>query len=155
MSEILSLQKKFAPKSICYGCGPANEAGLHIGSFPEGDTLVCEWGPDDKYQAFPGMLYGGLIGCLLDCHMNWTASWHLMNKNSLEHPPCTVTAKLEVKFLKPTPSGVPVRLVARVVDAKDDRATIEGELRSGDVLCATGGGLFVAVKEGHPAYHRW
>jgi hypothetical protein len=22
-------------------------------------------------------------------------------------------------------------------------------------VCATGDGLFVAVKEGHPAYHRW
>ena len=35
------------------------------------------------------------------------------------------------------------------------RAVIEAELYSGDKLCATCRGTFVAVKEGHPAYHRW
>jgi acyl-coenzyme A thioesterase PaaI-like protein len=151
----LSLQEKFAPNSICYGCGPANAPGLHVRSFEDGETLVCEWGPDEKYQAFPGMLYGGLIGCLLDCHCNWTAAWHLMKANGLSAPPCTVTAQYTVKFKRPTPSGKPVRLVSRVTEAKEDRATIEGELFSDGVLCATCTGTFVAVKEGHPAYHRW
>jgi acyl-coenzyme A thioesterase PaaI-like protein len=151
----LSLQETYAPNSICYGCGPANEPGLHVRSFEDGDTLVCEWGPDQKYQAFPGMLYGGLIGCLLDCHCNWTAAWHIMKRNGLDKPPCTVTAQYTVKFKRPTPSDKPVRLVSRVTDSKEDRATIEGELYSGDTLCATATGTFVAVKEGHPAYHRW
>ena len=151
----LSLQETYAPNSICYGCGPANEPGLHVRSFESGDTLVCEWGPDQKYQAFPGMLYGGLIGCLLDCHCNWTAAWHLMKRNGLTAPPCTVTAQYTVKFKRPTPSDKPVLLVSRVTESKEDRATIEGELFSGDVLCATCTGVFVAVKEGHPAYHRW
>lgn len=151
----LSLQEKFAPKSICYGCGPANAPGLHVRSFENGDGLVAEWGPDEKYQAFPGMLYGGLIGCLLDCHCNWTAAWHLMKQNGMDHPPCTVTAQYTVKFKRPTPADKPVRLVAKVVESKEDRATIEGELISDGVVCATCTGTFVAVKEGHPAYHRW
>jgi len=29
------------------------------------------------------------------------------------------------------------------------------ELISDGNICAVGEGLFVAVKEGHPAYHRW
>src|SRR5262249_42116676 len=37
----------------------------------------------------------------------------------------------------------------------DDRATIEGSLSAGGKICATCRGVFVAVKEGHPAYHRW
>lgn len=151
----LSLQETFAPNSICYGCGPANTEGLHIQSHVEGDTLVATWEPDPKYQAFPGMLYGGLIGCLIDCHCNWTAANHLMHQNGLDKPPCTVTAQYTVKFLKPTPSNQTVKLVARVVSSKEDRATIDGELFSGGVLCATGNGTFVAVKPGHPAYHRW
>ena len=150
-----SLQEKYAPNSICYGCGPANGPGLHVRSFEQGDTLVAEWGPDEKYQAFPGMLYGGLIGCLLDCHCNWTAAWHLMKQNGLDHPPCTVTAQYLVKFKRPTPSDKPVRLVSRVTESKEDRATIEGELYSGDKLCSTCTATFVAVKEGHPAFHRW
>ena len=38
---------------------------------------------------------------------------------------------------------------------RGDRATVEGTLNAGGKVCATCRGLFVAVKEGHPAYHRW
>ncbi len=151
-----SLQEQYAPKSICFGCGPANPHGLHINSFPEDDELVvCHWQPEPKFQAFPGVLYGGLIGSLLDCHCNWTASWHLMKKNGLTAPPCTVTAEYTVKFLKPTPAGEPVKIVARVTKSKERSASVEGELYSQNELCATCNAIFVSVKEDHPAYHRW
>ncbi len=151
----LSLQEKYAAKSICFGCGPANEEGLHIRSFPEDGKLVCYWEPSLKYQAMPGMLYGGLIGCLLDCHSNWTASWHLMQANGLDHPPCTVTSQHSIKYLRPTPVDQTIKLVAHVVDSKSDRATVHGELIVGDKVCATCESTFVAVKPDHPAYHRW
>ena len=155
-TSTLSLQEQFAAKSICFGCGPANKDGLHIQSHPNGEIRVCEWKPDPKYQAFPGFLYGGLIGSLLDCHCNWTAAWHLMQKNGLSAPPCTVTAEYTVKFMRPTPSDKPLKLVARVVQSKERSATVEGELFSADgELCATCHAVFVSVKEGHPAYHRW
>ena len=35
-----SLQDTYAPTSICFGCGPANEKGLRIKSFVDGDTVV-------------------------------------------------------------------------------------------------------------------
>ena len=155
MNDSFSLQEMYASKSICYGCGPANIDGLHIQSFPEGDKLVAEWKPDLKYQAFSGVLYGGLIGCLLDCHCNWTAAWHLMQQNKLDRLPCTVTAEYTVKFLRPTPIEHVIKLVAHVVESKEDRATVSGELHTAGALCATATGKFVAVKPGHPAYHRW
>jgi hypothetical protein len=37
----------------------------------------------------------------------------------------------------------------------DDRIKIEMTLEADGILCAEGKGLFVAVKEGHPAFHRW
>ncbi len=104
MVDNLSLQQQLAPKSVCYGCGPANPDGLHISSHVKDDTLVATWGPDAKYNAFPGVLYGGLIGCLLDCHCNWTAAHHLMVAGALDSLPCTVTATLDLKFFRPTPS---------------------------------------------------
>ena len=153
------LQERFAPTSICFGCGPANTKGLRIRSIPKGDPLtgevVCDWTPESFHEAFPGMLNGGIIGSVLDCHSNWTAAWHLMNKTGVDQPPCTVTANYSVKLLRPTPSGKSVHLVARVVDATDDRATVEATLSVDGVACATCRGLFVAVKPGHPAYHRW
>jgi acyl-coenzyme A thioesterase PaaI-like protein len=55
----------------------------------------------------------------------------------------------------PTPTDGPLKLVARVTEATDTRAVVEGELIGGDKVCATCHGVFVAVKPGHPAYHRW
>ncbi len=40
--------------------------------------MVCDFTPEPHHQAFPGMLNGGIIGALLDCHSNWTAAYHLM-----------------------------------------------------------------------------
>lgn len=150
-----SLQDRYAPRNACFGCGPVNERGLRIKSFVAGDEVVCDWTPEPHHEAFPGMLNGGIIGALLDCHCNWTAAWHLMTRAGADAPPCTVTAEYTIRLKRPTPSGEPVHLVARVVESKDDRARIEGTLTSGGEVCATCAGLFVAVKEGHPAYHRW
>lgn len=150
-----SIQETYAPNLACFGCGPANEKGLRIRSFPNGEEVVAEWQPRPEYESFTGMLSGGIIGTLLDCHCNWTATWYLMNHAGLERPPCTVTAEYAIKLLRPTPTDRPVKLVARVVESKDDRAVVEGELIAHDRITATCRGTFVAVKPGHPAYHRW
>lgn len=150
-----SLQDRYAPRNRCFGCGPANEKGLRIKSRVEGDQVVCDWTPEPHHEAFTGMVNGGILGALLDCHSNWTAAWHLMRQAGASAPPCTVTAEFHVKLKRPTPSNQPLRLVARVVESSSDRATIEATVASSGVVTATCRGLFVAVKEGHPAYHRW
>lgn len=155
MDENKSLQETYSPEGICFGCGPANEKGLRIRSFPEGDEYVAEWRAELHHQAFPGVLNGGIIGALLDCHSNWAAAHHLMKRSGASSPPCTVTAEFHVKLLRPTPADLPITLKARVVDSADDRATIEAELIAGGKVCDTCRGVFIAVKEGHPAFHRW
>src|SRR3982075_1620024 len=155
MNESQSLQEKYVPRNACFGCGPANPDGLHIRSFRRGDEVVAEWQPEKKYEAFPGVLNGGIIGTLLDCHCNWTATYRLMKQAGVDHPPCTVTADYAIKLLRPTPTDKPVELRARVVESTNDRAIVEGELIAHDKVCATCRGTFVAVKPGHPAFHRW
>ena len=153
-----SIQEKYAAQSICFGCGPANPKGLHIRSFPsetQPGEVVAEWKPEPHHEAFPGILNGGIIGALLDCHCNWTAAWHLMNQAKLDHPPCTVTAEYSIQLFRPTPAAGPVQLSAHVVESKEDRAIVEGALTAGGKVCATCRGTFVSVKPGHPAYHRW
>ncbi|MBX5484040.1 MAG: PaaI family thioesterase [Myxococcaceae bacterium] len=154
-----SLQERYAPHNACFGCGPSNAQGLRIRSFASPDDpekVVADWTPQPHHEAFPGVLNGGIIGALLDCHLNWTAAWHLMRKSGAASPPCTVTAEYAVKLLRPTPSNGPVHLEARVVESTADRAVVEGTLvGANQKTCATCRGVFVAVKEGHPAYHRW
>ena len=150
-----SLQETYAPNNACFGCGPANKKGLHIRSFPQGEEVIAEFQPQTYQEAFTGMLSGGIIGTLLDCHCNWTAAYHLMKRDGADHPPCTVTADYTIKLLRPTPTDRSLRLVARVFEMKDNRAIVEGELIASDKVTATCRGTFVAVKPGHPAYHRW
>lgn len=154
-NTVKSLQEQYAPHNACFGCGPSNPKGLRIRSFVENDRVVADWQPERHHEAFPGVLSGGIIGTLLDCHSNWTAAWHLMKRAGSDRPPCTVTLQYHVKLLRPTPSGAPLKLIARVVETKEDRAVIEAELLSKEQVCATCRGTFVAVKPGHPAYHRW
>jgi acyl-coenzyme A thioesterase PaaI-like protein len=153
----LSLQERYGPDSVCYGCGPANPRGLHIRSFPDEDSgeIVAEWVPEPHHHAFQNVLNGGVIGTLLDCHSNWTAAHHLMRMRGARKPPTTVTADYHVRLVKPTPTDSPVRLRAKVVESSDERATVEATLEAGGVVTATCRATFVAVKPGHPAYGRW
>jgi acyl-coenzyme A thioesterase PaaI-like protein len=153
--DVESLQDRYAPQNRCFGCGPANEKGLRIKSRVEGEVVVAQWTPEPHHEAFPGVLNGGIIGALLDCHSNWTAAWHLMLKTGQATPPCTVTADYHVRLMRPTPSNGPLLLRAQVAESGPDRATIEATLEAGGKLTASCRGLFVAVREGHPAYHRW
>jgi acyl-coenzyme A thioesterase PaaI-like protein len=162
VADTACIQERYAPHNRCFGCGPANEKGLRLRSFPADDDpeqLVCTWAPQPHHEAFDDVLNGGIVGALLDCHSNWNAAWHLMRRDGLATPPCTVTADFHVKMRHPTPSKAPVTLRARVVEADGARVKVHAELFSGGIpggkLTATCDGTFVAVGPGHPAYHRW
>jgi acyl-coenzyme A thioesterase PaaI-like protein len=155
MSAQRSLQDTYAPANMCFGCGPSNDKGLRIKSFAEGDELVANWTPEPHHMAFDGVLNGGICGALLDCHGNWAAAHHLMRAQGLGAPPCTVTADFHVHLKRPTPLDAELTLRARVVKSEGDRAVVEATLEAGGTVTATCRGTFVAVKEGHPAFHRW
>ena len=154
MAEIC-VQHQYAPNSICFGCGPANKDGLRIESHRIENGLIMEFLPKAYHQAFPGMINGGIIGTLLDCHGNWTAAVALMDNHGLEEPPCTVTASYSVKLRRPTPHGEKLVITSQINEIDGDKVKVDLLLEVGGKICASGDGLFVAVKEGHPAYHRW
>ncbi len=158
MPDEPSLQERYAPRSVCFGCGPANPLGLHVRSFEAPDVpgeLVARWQARPEHEAFPGALNGGICGTLLDCHANWAAALHLMRGRGAEHPPATVTAEYEVRFLRPTPTGEPIQLRSWVTFADGERAESRAEIVAGGEVTASFRGTFVAVSPGHPAYHRW
>ncbi len=153
-----SIQERFAPEGRCFGCGPANVDGLRIRSFrsdEDPERLVAEWRPLPRHEAFTGVINGGIIGTLLDCHSNWTAANHLMLRREVDRPPTTVTLEYAVRLRRPTPSTGPLHLRAWVAESGEDRATIDAEIVVDDAVTATCRGTFVAVRPGHPAYDRW
>lgn len=155
MTDEKCLQETYAPHNACFGCGPSNPKGLRIRSFAKGDSVVAEWKPEPHHEAFPGVLNGGIIGSLLDCHCNWTAAWHLMNERKVATPPCTVTADYAIALKRPCPTDVPLTLTAKVVESDGTKVVVEGVLEAAGKVRGTCKGTFVAVEPGHPAYHRW
>jgi acyl-coenzyme A thioesterase PaaI-like protein len=148
-----SLQEAFAPHGVCFGCGPSNENGLRLRSFVAGDKLVAWFRPEAFHSAFPGVLNGGIIGSLLDCHCLWAAAWALMQARRAAAPPCMVTASYAIELKRPAPMDAPLSLEAWALSVEGDRATIAGTLSANGKICATCHGTFVAVAPGHPAYH--
>jgi hypothetical protein len=153
------IQQRLAPKNACFGCGPANSKGLQIRSFAvddgRPDELLALWTPDSHHEAFEGVLSGGIVGALLDCHSNWAAICHLMGRDGLDRAPCCVTAEFSVKMRAPTPTDTELSVRAWRVSSEGSWVTIEATLAAGDEISATCLGKFVSVKPGHPAHHRW
>ena len=149
------VQRQYAANSICFGCGPANEHGLQINSYRTEQGLEMRFTPSEEHQAFPGMVNGGIIGTLMDCHGNWAAAIALMDEQNLDEPPCTVTASYSISLRRPTPTDTELVITAYAEEISGDKVNFHMELKADDKICATGKGLFVAVKEGHPAFHRW
>src|SRR5512132_2277787 len=54
MNAEQSLQEKYAPRNICFGCGAANPDGLHIRSFLKNGEIVAEWKPQKKIRSVRG-----------------------------------------------------------------------------------------------------
>jgi acyl-coenzyme A thioesterase PaaI-like protein len=150
-----SLQETFSPEGICFGCGPKNGQGLRLRSFEASEgRLVASFVPQLHHQAFEGVVNGGIIGALLDCHCNWTAAFHLMKARGEQAPPCTVTADYAIVLKRPTPMEE-LSLEASVVSLEGNKAVVEGTLSAGGKMRASCRGTFVAVGVDHPAYHRW
>jgi len=149
-----ALQDRYASADGCFGCGPANPKGLRIKSFVQRDECVARFRPEPHHQAFPGILNGGIIGTLLDCHCNWTAAEHLREALGMtDTVPCTVTAEYAIRLRRPTPLDTVLTIRAHVTESSGRRAVVEGTLEADGEVTATCRGVFVAVEPGHPAYH--
>ena len=137
-----SIQERHFSEGRCFGCGPANDLGLHLRSFPGSDGLVAEWVPGQEHEAFPGVLCGGIIGTLLDCHSNWTAWSALFERDGIERP-ITVTAGFEVKLLRPTPLDRAVSLYSKPIVQNENRVKVEARMESDGKVTVEFRGLFV------------
>ena len=136
--EEISVQEKFAPNSICFGCGPANKEGLQIKSHRHNGGLLTIFESEEKHQAFPGVINGGIIGSLIDCHGNWTAAMAIMDKNGWEKPQCTVTAQYEIKLKRPTPLGIKLKLNSRVLELGHTRSRAGSSSKHGGPVAGRG-----------------
>lgn len=152
-----ALQDLAAPDGVCFGCGSKNVYGLQIKSYWDTDNrhVIMSHIPGACYIGWPSLVYGGLIGCLVDCHSNWTAManhYHTEGREvgTLPRIDC-VTGSLSVKYIKPTPMGVPLTLKACVEGEVGRKTRVLCEVYAGSILTALGDSVFVRVDIGHLA----
>lgn len=118
-------------------------------SYWEDDNeVVATWEPKEHHLAFPGILNGGIIATLIDCHGTGTANAAAHKATSdLEQHFMHVTGGISVKYLRPTPIDKPIQLRARVTEMSESRIKVSCDLYSGDVNCATGEVVTVRVDQ--------
>jgi len=124
----------------CYGCGALNEQGLQIKSFWAGDEIICTWRPKPHHIGHPGILYGGMIASVVDCHCIWTASAHAHRRAGIEMDGTPrfqyVTAALQINYRKPVSIEQPIQLRAHVVESGERKSIVKCTVTANGVLCA-------------------
>ncbi len=143
MDEPRAFQDRYPEDlSHCYGCGRMNEKGLQIKSYWDGEESVCSFTPRPEHMAIPGMVYGGLIASVIDCHGTGTAAAAAFRAAGAvpgtEGDFRFVTASLHVDYVAPTPLGPPMELRAVVEEIKGRKVVISETLSVNGTLTAKG-----------------
>jgi acyl-coenzyme A thioesterase PaaI-like protein len=122
------------PDQPCWGCGPNNPHGLRIKSYWSGDSTVCIWQPEPHYAGWPGVLNGGILASLVDCHCVCTA---ISDADSIGGQPVAfVTGSLNISYLRPVPIQSPVELNARITERTARKTRVECTVMAAGELCA-------------------
>ncbi|GAB4526793.1 MAG: PaaI family thioesterase [Anaerolineae bacterium] len=145
--------------SMCFGCGRNNPHGLHLQSYWQGDEAVCHFLPQPYHTAYPGIVYGGILASLIDCHSISTGVVALHNADG---QPLTdgmrfacVTGQLNVRYLKPTPLENELVLRAHVKELGPRKALVVCTLSVNGIETVTGEVLAVRVENNSSAHgHR-
>jgi uncharacterized protein (TIGR00369 family) len=127
------------PQNRCFGCGPANEAGLQLEFMIAADgSVVCLTTIADSFEGPSGFLHGGIIATLLD---------ETMSKSLRAKGLTTMTRQMEVDYLRPIHSGAPIRLEGSLVRSEGRKHWSEARILSprGHIM-AEGKGLFIEVR---------
>ncbi|NMC32158.1 MAG: PaaI family thioesterase [Veillonellaceae bacterium] len=93
----------------CFACGRLNPCGLKLQFEEEGDTYISHFTGEMQHQGYDGILHGGIISTLLD---------EIMARYIYAKGLTAVTARLEVRYLKPTPIGVPLLIKGRITKSR-------------------------------------
>ena len=114
----------------CFGCSPANPAGLHMEFYTNGSSVVSPIKVSRHLCGWDRLVHGGILSTILDEIMSWAAIY-LLNR-------VTLTKSMTIDFLKPMYVGQDLQARATVVEVKGrNEALMEGTLMNGDgIVCA-------------------
>jgi len=76
----------------CFGCSPHNEFGLQMTFYEDGEEIVSEWNPQNRFQGYSNVLHGGIQSTLMDEIASWLVYVKLKTAG--------VTSKMEIRLKK-------------------------------------------------------
>ena len=123
---------------MCFVCGLENEAGLKAKFYSEGEGKVrVEWTAPDRYQGYPGHLHGGISAALLD----EVAGRTVLGVTAFRF---FVTMKMELRYRKPVPTGVPLIIRGELVKDRGRFVEARGTIHLPDGTVAVEAEVLVA-----------
>ena len=145
----LSIQQTLTPRGLCFGCGPANERGLHLAStpgpqYPTDGRVYADFTPWPEHDNGLGALNGGIIATVLDCHAGAAMMQAAADRGwmDIDNGIVYVTASLEVRYRRPAPATTTLRAEAWATSIDMAQISIQADLFHGDVRCATSTSLW-------------
>lgn len=109
---------KLQPNSShCFVCGVNNPNGLHLRFYDTapGEVTVEHTVPE-YFQGYPGVVHGGIVAAMLDEVAGRT-------QMGADPPRFMFTARLDIRYRKNVPVGVPLRIVGRAGKSRHHTAT--------------------------------
>jgi uncharacterized protein (TIGR00369 family) len=126
---------------MCFVCGMQNPIGLKLIFEEEDGKVVARFTSKPEHQGFPGILHGGIISTLLDEGMG-RAVFLLPEERWM------LSAKIEIKYLRPIPIGEEITLVGEITQVHRRGVTCKGQLLLADgKVAAEGRGLYLDMPE--------
>ena len=122
--------QNFYPEAaaVCYGCGRHNEQGHHVQTLWDGEFGIARFTPKDYHTGYAGVVYGGLIASIIDCHAMGTAiaaKYEALGRTpNPDNPIAAVTGNLNISYRKPTPMGVELVFKSQVKEMHERKAII-------------------------------
>lgn len=131
-------EKNSDPNQWCFACGPQNPFGLKLAFQEENDTYISHFTGQKHHQGYDGIMHGGIVSTLLD---------EIMARYLYAKGMTAVTARLEIRYLKPTPIDVPLTIRGRIVNHKGRIYETEGtiELPDGTITAQGTAKVFITA----------
>jgi len=128
-----------AAQNRCFGCGQANPSGLHLEFLlAEDSSVVCLAQVPDTFEGPRGYVHGGVIATLLD---------ETMSKSVRAQGLTAMTRQMDVDYLRPIPSGAPIRMEGRIVRSEGRKHWTEAKILTPEgATLAHGKGLFIELR---------
>jgi acyl-coenzyme A thioesterase PaaI-like protein len=124
------------PDQPCWGCGPNNPHGLQIKSYWSGESTVCIWQPQPRYVGWPGIVNGGVLASLVDCHCICTAISDAEHHGRDGDQPIAFATSLNISYLRPVPIHSAVELIAHITERTARKTRVECTVMAAGELCA-------------------